>query len=101
MDNNEESKSVWSKAIPFKEQVQIFKRVLKYVKPFKVEMGIAIFGAFLVSVINMLLPRGLQFFLDNYLIKQKATVQIIIWAGLLYGLGTIIKAILQFVYQYL
>lgn len=101
MDNNEESKSVWSKAIPFKEQIQIFKRVLKYVKPFKVEMGIAIFGAFLVSVINMLLPRGLQFFLDNYLIKQKATVQIIIWAGLLYGLGTIIKALLQFVYQYL
>lgn len=101
MDNNEESKSVWTKAIPFKEQAQIFKRVLKYVKPFKVEMGIAIFGAFLVSVINMLLPRGLQFFLDNYLIKQKATVQIIIWAGLLYGLGTLIKAILQFVYQYL
>ena len=101
MDNNEETKSVWSKAIPFKEQVQIFKRVLKYVKPFKVEMGIAVFGAFLVSVINMLLPRGLQFFLDNYLIKQKATVQIIIWAGLLYGLGTIIKALLQFVYQYL
>ena len=66
MDNNEETKSVWSKAIPFKEQVQIFKRVLKYVKPFKVEMGIAVFGAFLVSVINMLLP-GLQFFLDNNL----------------------------------
>lgn len=101
MDNNEESKSVWSKAIPFKEQVQIFKRILKYVKPFKVELGVAIFGAFLVSVINMLLPRGLQFFLDNYLIKQKATVQIIVWAGLLYGIGTIIKAILQFVYQYL
>lgn len=101
MDNNEENKSVWSKAIPFKEQAQIFKRVLKYVKPFKVEMGIAIFGAFLVSIINMLLPRGLQFFLDNYLIKQKATVQIIIWAGLLYGLGALIKAILQFIYQYL
>ena len=46
MGNNEETKSVWSKAIPFKEQVQIFKRVLKYVKPFKVEMGIAVFGAF-------------------------------------------------------
>ncbi len=101
MDNKEESKSVWSKAIPFKEQVHIFKRVLKYVKPFKVEMGVAIFGAFLVSVINMLLPRGLQFFLDNYLIKQKATVQIIVWAGLLYGIGTIIKAVLQFIYQYL
>ena len=97
MDNKEESKSVWSKAIPFKEQVQIFKRVLKYVKPFKVEMGVAIFGAFLVSVINMLLPRGLQFFLDNYLIKQKA----IVLAGLLYGIGTIMKAVLQFIYQYL
>ncbi len=56
MDNNEESKSVWSKAIPFKEQVQIFKRVLKYVKPFKVEMGIAIFGAFLLSLIHISEP---------------------------------------------
>ena len=74
MDNNEESKSVWSKAIPFKEQVRIFKRILKYVKPFKVELGVAIFGAFLVSVINMLLPRGLQFFLDNYLIKQNILI---------------------------
>ena len=74
MDNNEESKSVWSKAIPFKEQVQIFKRILKYVKPFRVELGVAIFGAFLVSVINMLLPRGLQFFLDNYLIKQNILI---------------------------
>ncbi len=27
-----------------KEQIHIFKRVLKYVKPFKVEMGIAVFG---------------------------------------------------------
>lgn len=35
MDNNEETKSVWSKAIPLKEQIHIFKRVLKYVKPLK------------------------------------------------------------------
>lgn len=98
--NNEEYKSVWSQAIPVKEQVGIFKRLMGYVKPFKFEIGLALIGAFIVSVINMLLPRGLQYFLDNYLIKQRASVQIIIWAGLLYGLGSILKAVIQFTYEY-
>ena len=39
MNNNEEQhESVWSKAIPFKEQVDIFKRLMGFVKQFKFEM---------------------------------------------------------------
>lgn len=98
--NNEENNSVWSKAIPFKEQMQIFKRLLTFVKAFKFDMIIALVGAFLVSVINMLLPYGLQYFLDNFLVKQSATVQIILFAGLLYAIGTIMKAVIQFTYEY-
>lgn len=52
--NNEENESIWAKAIPFKEQIQIFKRLMGFVKKFKFEMLIALVGAFLVSVINML-----------------------------------------------
>ena len=54
-----------------------------FVKHFKFEMTIALIGAFLVSIINILLPRGLQYFLDNFLLKQSATVQIILFEQIL------------------
>lgn len=96
--NNYES--VWSKEIPVKEQIGIFKRLLHFVMHFKNEMIIAGVGAFLVSVINMLLPYGLQYFLDNYLVKANVTTQVILFAGFLYAFGSVIKGILQFTYEY-
>ena len=98
--NNEQHESVWSKAIPFKEQINIFKRLIGFVKQFKVDMIIALIGAFIVSVINILLPRGLQYFLDHFLLHQNTTVQIILFVGFLYAIGSILKAIIQFTYQY-
>ena len=83
------------------EQIHIFKRVLKYVKPFKVEMGIAVFGAFLVSVINMLLPRGLQFFLDNYLIKQKQPFKLLSGLVCCMGWERLLRQFFSLFYQYL
>ena len=100
MNNEEKQESVWSKAIPFKEQVDIFKRLMGFVKQFKFEMIVALVGAFIVSVINILLPRGLQYFLDHFLLHQSTTVQVILFAGFLYALGSILKAIIQFTYQY-
>ena len=100
MNNDGEYKSVWSEEIPVKQQIHIFKRLMGFVKMFKTEMIIAAVGAFLVSVINMLLPFGLQYFLDHFLLKQSATVQVILFAGFLYAAGSLLKAILQFTYQY-
>ncbi|GAA0868089.1 hypothetical protein GCM10008918_06160 [Lactobacillus kefiranofaciens subsp. kefiranofaciens] len=94
MNNEENQESVWAKAIPFKEQVAIFKRLMKFVKKFKFEMIIALVGAFIVSIINILLPRGLQYFLDVFLLHQSATVQVILFAGFLYALGSILKAVI-------
>ena len=100
MDEQSNYESVWSKEIPVKEQISIFKRLMRFVMRFKNEMIIAGIGAFLVSVINMLLPYGLQFFLDNYLVKESVTTQIILFAGFLYAFGSVIKAVLQFTYEY-
>ncbi|EGF35007.1 ABC transporter, ATP-binding/permease protein [Lactobacillus helveticus MTCC 5463] len=99
--NDEQQESIRAKAVRFKEQVTIFKRLMKFVKQFKTEMIIALCGAFLVSVINILLPRGLQYFLDHFLLHQSTSVQIILFAGLLYAIGSLLKAIIQFTYQYL
>ena len=54
MNNEEKQESVWSKAIPFKEQVAIFKRLMGFVKHFKFEMTIALIGAFFFFFINVL-----------------------------------------------
>lgn len=100
VDEKETNQSVWAQEIPVKEQLKILKRLLGFVWRFKNEIIVAGIGAFLVSAINMLLPYGLQFFLDNYLVKADVTTQVIIFAGILYALGSIIKAILQFTYEY-
>ncbi len=100
MEEQNNYESVWSKEIPVKEQIGIFKRILRFVLRFKNEMIIAGVGAFLVSVINMLLPYGLQSFLDNYLVKANVTTQVILFAGFLYAFGSVIKGILQFTYEY-
>lgn len=100
MDNEEKNQSVWSQAIPIKEQAHIFKRLLTFFMAYKYQILVAILGAFFVSAINMLLPYGLQYFLDHFLLKQSLTVQIILYAGFLYALGSLLKAILQFVYEY-
>lgn len=100
LDSQNNNESVWSKEIPVKEQLSIFKRLVKFVLHFKNEMIIAGIGAFLVSVINMLLPYGLQYFLDNYLVKLNVPTQVILYAGLLYAVGTVVKGTLQFIYEY-
>ena len=100
MDDENSFQSVWSQEIPVKEQLSIFKRLLRFVMHFKNEMIIAGIGAFLVSVINVLLPYGLQYFLDNFLSKTDVTTQIILFAGFLYAFGSIVKGILQFTYEY-
>ena len=100
MDDENSFQSVWSQEIPVKEQLSIFKRLLRFVMHFKNEMIIAGIGAFLVSVINVLLPYGLQYFLDNFLSKTDVTTQVILFAGFLYAFGSVIKGILQFTYEY-
>lgn len=100
MDDENTFQSVWSQEIPVKEQLSIFKRLLRFVMHFKNEMIIAGVGALLVSIINVLLPYGLQYFLDNFLVKADVTTQIILFAGFLYAFGSVVKGILQFTYEY-
>ena len=100
MDDEKSFQSVWSQEIPVKEQLSIFRRLLRFVLYFKNEMIIAGIGALLVSIINVLLPYGLQYFLDNFLVKTDVTTQVILFAGFLYAFGSVIKGILQFTYEY-
>jgi len=97
----EKQQSEWAKSMPFKEQLSIIKRLLQYAKPFRNTFFIAIVFAFLLSVVNIFLPRILQFFIDNYLMKQSATMQVMMFFAFLYFFGTVIKALVWFLQGYL
>lgn len=97
---NNKQESIWAHSIPVKEQLKIFVRLLYFVRPYKLEMILALVGAFLVSVINMLLPFVLQYFIDKYLIKSHPALKLILFFALLFAMGTIMKAIIQFIYEY-
>ena len=88
--------SQWSKALSFKEQRAIIKRLFVYARPFRKTFSIAILFSLGLAAINILLPRILQTLIDRYLQPQKATSQIIWLFAALYLLGTILKAIIWF-----
>lgn len=92
----EQQESVWSKSIPFKEQKNIVQRLFKYAKPFRWTFAGAILFAFMLSIINILMPRILQHLIDDYLMKQSATMQVILLFAGLYLMGTILKALIWF-----
>lgn len=97
----ENYQSEWTKSIPLKEQKQIIKRLLVFAKPFKQTFIVAILFALSLSVINVILPRIIQSFMDNHLANQSATTQVILFFAGLYLFGVIVKSIIWFFQWYL
>ncbi|MCO6017943.1 MULTISPECIES: ABC transporter ATP-binding protein [Carnobacterium] len=94
-------KSDWSKSIPLKEQFQIIKRMFYYAKPYKKQFFIAIFWGACLAVINVMLPKILQVFMDDYLTTKTATSQVILTFAALYFGVTLVKIVVWFLQMYL
>lgn len=90
-----------SRSVPFKEQMNILKRILKYTKPYIKQFLTAILFVIFLAVINATMPRVVQTFIDDYLTKGLATQSIIIQFGLLYMALTIMKMLVTFLELYL
>ena len=99
MDKQHES--VWAHSIPWKKQMQIIKRLFSFAKPFRWYFYFSIIFAAAVSVINILLPRIIQRFMDKYLALGKADETIIWFFAGLYFCGMLFKAVTQFAQTYL
>lgn len=93
--------SDWTKSIPLKEQIAIVKRLFIYAKPFRKMFFCAILFAFALSIVNIILPRIIQTFMDSYLTPKTATMTIIFYFAGLYLLGVIIKSVVWFFQWYL
>ncbi|MQS76362.1 ABC transporter ATP-binding protein [Companilactobacillus halodurans] len=100
MKNEQEKANDEVKALTWKQRRQVLKRLFKFAGFFKRQFGIAIAFAIILSIINVLLPRMLQFYMDNYLTHQSTGMKIILGFAALYALGTIIKAVVQFIQEF-
>lgn len=78
------------------KQRTVLRRLFKAAQPFWWQFCLATVMAVLVSVVNLLLPRMVQFFIDHYLRHQSATVQIILAFVAAYFGVTAVKAVMQF-----
>lgn len=84
---------------PLSQKV-VLKRLFKAAQPFWWQFVLAVVMAILVSVVNLVLPRMVQFFIDHYLRTASATLQTIIGFVAVYFVVTIVKAVLQFSQSY-
>ena len=87
--NNEDFQSVWQQPISTKEQGQILKRLWTFVWLYKGELLTAVVGMVAVSVINMLLPTWLRYYMDHYLKTGKVDFSTFYYVALIYGIGVV------------
>ncbi|WP_271495901.1 ABC transporter ATP-binding protein [Enterococcus sp. 5H] len=92
----EEYQSEWTKSVPLKEQVSIVRQLFKFARPFRRTFYSAILFALVLSIINILLPKIIQNYMDNYLTPKTATTQVILFFAGLYMFGVIVKSIVWF-----
>lgn len=97
----EKFESAWSKSLSLKEQKVIVKRLFAYTKKFRKSFLIAICFAFFLSVINIFLPKVLQYLMDGYLDDKSATTKVILIFAGLYFLGTILKSVVWFLQAFI
>ncbi|OJF95204.1 ABC transporter ATP-binding protein [Alkalibacterium sp. 20] len=78
------------RSIPFKEQMVVLKRIMKFGKPYRKQFALAILFSLALAISTAALPRIIQLFIDNHLTTGDVTLQIILmFAGLHFGVTLI------------
>jgi len=89
------------RSIPFKEQMTILKRILKFGEPHKKQFAVAIFFSVALAISTAALPRIVQLFIDNHLTTGDLSLRIILtFAGLHFGV-TLIRMTVWYLELYL
>lgn len=83
-----------------RRQRAVLRRIFRAARSFWWQFTLAIVVAVVLSVVNLLLPRLIQFYIDHYLRHGPVLLKwIIMFAGIYLGL-TVIRALLQFIQAY-
>ncbi|MDH5105081.1 ABC transporter ATP-binding protein/permease [Lentilactobacillus diolivorans] len=99
-DQSSKHQSAWAKSIPIKQQLRIIKRLFLYAAPYKWYFYGSLILAVAVAIINILLPRIIQTYMDSHLIVGHTNFAMMWFFAGLYLFGMIVKALMQFAQSY-
>lgn len=97
----EQPEIVKDRSIPFKQQMHILKRILKFAHPYRKEFTAAIIFSILLAIINAILPRIIQIFIDDHLTTGGATFRTILFFASLHFGVTLIRMIVWYCELYI
>lgn len=88
------------KQLTHRQQGKILRRIFHAAGPFWWQFTLAIVMAVALSIVNLLLPRLIQYYIDHYLRHGPVLLKWIILFTGIYGVLTVIRALLQFIQAY-
>lgn len=88
------------KQLTHRQQGKILRRIFHAARPFWWQFTLAIVMAVALSIVNLLLPRLIQYYIDHYLRHGPVLLKWIILFTGIYGVLTVIRALLQFIQAY-
>lgn len=92
--------SAWSGKMTAAAQFQTVRALFHFMKPYAKYFYGALILAAAISVVNVLLPRLLQTFMNQHLHRMSPTWRLLIVFALLYFTITLVKAVAQFFSDY-
>ena len=92
--------SAWSGKMTAAAQFQMVRALFRFMKPYAKYFYGALILAAAISVVNVLLPRLLQTFMNQHLHRMSPTWRLLIVFALLYFTITLVKAVAQFFSDY-
>ncbi len=92
--------SAWSGKMTAATQFQTVRALFRFMKPYAQYFYGALILAAAISVVNVLLPRLLQTFMNQHLHRMSPTWRLLIVFALLYFTITLVKAVAQFFSDY-
>ncbi|UOX36741.1 ABC transporter ATP-binding protein [Weissella cibaria] len=92
--------SAWSGKMTAAAQFQTVRALFRFMKPYAKYFYGALILAAAISVVNVLLPRLLQTFMNQHLHRMSPTWRLLIVFALLYFTITLVKAVAQFFSDY-
>lgn len=90
-----------AQGMPFKEQLSVFKRLLRFMSPFKFQFIGGILFGILLEITNATLPRIIQIFIDGHLTPRTATTKTIVVFSSIYFSVTLVKILSWYFNLYL
>ncbi|WP_080146365.1 ABC transporter ATP-binding protein [Marinilactibacillus piezotolerans] len=89
------------RTIPFKKQMHILKRIVKYAHPYRKQFAAAVVLSILLAIINAILPRIIQIFIDDHLTPGGVTLgTIVFFASLHFGV-TLLRMVVWYFELYI